>query len=167
MEGISMNVVICCSTRFERWLELWKTVLMLAGHRVHISNTPFFQDDHRVKEADEIVVLNPYGYVGSGVMSQIEAALLLNKKIRFLESWGKGFGVGENHHQYLQDSKIAHGLPADYVSPVDVPSFGMSEVTYSDLLGPPGEKRSSLIELVSVGEYALKRYGSSDKSYRS
>jgi hypothetical protein len=72
-----------------------------------------------------------------------------------LESWGAGLGIDSSHTQEAIDLARADGVGERTASPIDTfagRGSGFSNPWASDLLGPAGSLRSSIVDLVLVAE---------------
>ncbi|MBZ5758364.1 MULTISPECIES: hypothetical protein [Rhizobium] len=168
-------ITLCGSARFERLFKAWNEALTLAGHTVFsVAVYPsdksgvkqWYSDDQKadldaahlrkIAASDSIFVLNMYGYIGSSTLGEIEHAKRLGKKIYFLESWKAGNGVCDMHHEWLRDDMELDGLPRCSASPIDTMTSPHDPAIFSpwssDLLGPGGAKRSSLVNLTKAAE---------------
>jgi hypothetical protein len=168
-----MIVTLCGSTRFESWFHLWNKVLSLAGHCVfglgaYTSTNGGVRDWYtneqkatldavhaaKIKASDAVLVLNPFAYIGESTLREIGAAKETGKQLFFLESWGKGIGVGLNHYEWIQRAAAAHGVPVGFGSPID--TFHWPSPWDRGLLGPAGERRSGLVRLVDDHKESLR-----------
>lgn len=167
-----MIITLCGSARFEKHFKIWNEVLSLAGHEVFgLSAYPsdyagvksWYSDEQKIildqvhkrkiDASDAIVVLNVHAYIGDSTMSEIDHAFAKGKKVYPLENWAKGNGVDDMHHQSLHADKLAYGISADYVSPLDTHIKPFEEAArYSQLLGHAGRDRSALINRLRVLE---------------
>lgn len=102
MVGKYQVVTLCGSTRFKEEFLRQQKLLTLAG-KIVISvglfghsgdsealaeETKLMLDDmhkRKIDMADEILVINKDGYIGSSTKSEIEYALKTNKKVNYLE----------------------------------------------------------------------------------
>ena len=94
-------VVLCGSTRFKDEFEKVSRELTLSGYIVislsvysHYDNLNLNKDQinmltniqyQKIDMADEIYVINKYGYMGSGTIKEIEYAKSKGKVIRYME----------------------------------------------------------------------------------
>lgn len=171
-----MIITLCGSSRFESWFHMWNQALGMSGHvPISMCSYPSLHNgetnpeialgeevkrtlDHVHKQkidiSNAILVLNVFGYIGASTASEIYHAGAIGRRIYFLESWGKGFGVGRNHVVTLRKAKEAYGIPEDYVSPMDTSCY---PDLYS-LLPPAGMTRHSIIQFLEKKEREAYRY---------
>lgn len=171
-----MIITLCGSSRFEPWFHMWNQALGMSGHvpigmcsypSLHGGETnPGIALGEEVKTildrvhkqkidiSNAILVLNVFGYIGSSTASEIYHAKATDRKIYFLESWGKGLGVGRNHITTLRKAKEAYDIPEEYVSPMDTSSYS----DLYNLLPPAGPLRSSIIDFLERKKREAYRY---------
>jgi hypothetical protein len=161
-----MIITLCGSARFEPWFHHWNEILSLAGHCVFgLGVYPswkegdknwYSEEEKRVLDqvhigkianSDGIVVLNVFSYIGDSTMNEIEAARVHGKDVYFLESWGKGCGIGPNHFKEIREAALKY-IPKGYTSPIDT-SYRFENKAIVDLLGPAGQRRSDLIRRIN------------------
>jgi hypothetical protein len=160
-----MIITLCGSGRFEKWFHNWNKALSLSGHVVlGMSSYPsqnqgvkdwFSQEDKAVLDrvhkdkialSDVALFLNVFGYMGESTLSELAYAQRVKKTIFFLESWGKGCGVGGRHNPAYQSACEAYGVPFN-ASPVATHEIGNCWPT--ELLAHPcGPERTRLLKLV-------------------
>jgi hypothetical protein len=158
-----MIITLCGSARFEPWFHAWNEALSLSGHVVFgLASYPSLHDGekhwytheekrildevHRGKidASAAVVFLNVMAYMGESTLNEFAHAKAQKKQILFLESWGEGFGIGGNHHRWLQDAADRFGVNRG--SPIDTsiyPAMGLW-----DLLPPAGALRDGIIRRV-------------------
>lgn len=161
-----MIVTLCGSGRFEPWYKMWKLALAMAGHpafdlTAYPSDYGGVKDWYtpEVKEAMDgvhfkkmeasgaIIFLNVFAYLGTSSLKEFEYAKKLGKRILFLESWGAGLGIGVNHYDHIRASVKHYGVPSGFGSPIDTSVH--ETASFSDLLGPAGSSRSTIIEMLN------------------
>lgn len=162
-----MIITLCGSARFERQFWAWKKVLGLASHLVFdLVTYPALETNgkdwytvgqkqildalhlEKIHHSNAILVLNVCAYIGESTLTEIEHAQHLGRRIYALESWGLGYGIGNNHNSATRERKQSYGIDAAYVSPIDTSDF------YSplNLLGPAGANRSGLLKILEEGD---------------
>lgn len=167
-----MIITLIGSARFEPWFKAWNEALSLAGHLVF--SLPVYPSDKRegftdplagkqwyteeqkamldqvhkqkISRSDAVVLLNPFAYIGESTLSDVSWAKSLRCLIYPLESWGKGLGLSSMHHDSLHKAARRFGVEG-CVSPIDTTTRNLEEM-FSSLLGPAGENRSALIDLL-------------------
>lgn len=171
-----MIITLCGSARFEPWFHMWNEVLGLSGIPCFgLSAYPSqkvegkdwyteaqkirLDETHRNKIACStgILVLNVFGYIGESTMREIEFARANEKRTYFLESWGKGCGVGSLHNSLVRMSKEKYGIPRNYMSPIDTFECQSRPSPWSLPLGECGPYRSALVERIHSAEDAALR----------
>jgi hypothetical protein len=160
-----MIITLCGSARFEPWFHAWNEALSLSGHVVfglasypslHGGEKNWYTPEekavldgvHRGKIAAShtVLFLNVMAYMGESTLNEFIHAKVQGKRILFLESWGKGCGIGGNHHQWLRDAADRFGVNRG--SPLDTsvyPGMGLW-----DLLPPAGALRSGIVHRVEA-----------------
>lgn len=166
-----MIITLCGSARFEAWYHMWNEALGLAGHacfglcsypsmyageREWYSPEEKTELDHvhfdKIKVSDGVLFLNVMAYMGESTLREFAYAKALRKKIFFLESWGKGCGIGGNHYDEAQQAFARFGLKGGSpVSTVDWPAPW-------DLLGLAGDYRSKIVERLGKREVEALGY---------
>lgn len=168
-----MVITLCGSGRFEPWFLMWHEALALAGHAVfalasypsqHSADknwyTPeekkFLDDAHlmKIRHSDRVLFLNVFAYLGEFSLKEYEHAIsaYTAKKILFLQSWGMGFGVSGNHTKEMRAAAKAYGVPEGYGSPIDTSSSAFGNLWSPEILGPGGQRRSSIVERLTKAE---------------
>ena len=168
-----MIITLCGSARFESLFKVWNLALTLAGHTVFtISAYPsdragvktwyteaekqLLDAAHlrKINASEAIFVINRFAYIGESTMGEIEHAKARNKSIFFLESWGKCLGVGNYHQDSVRQAMVKIGLPDHSQSPIDTTTrvSGHVDPWASNLMGPSGELRSKLVNLIHSAE---------------
>lgn len=117
-----MIITLCGSARFEPWFHAWNEFLGLMGHSVfglssypsaHNGMRQWYSNEqkeildavHRDKIAisEAILVLNVFAYIGESTLAEIACAKTCGvPTIAYLESWGKGLGIGPNHRKDIR-----------------------------------------------------------------
>jgi hypothetical protein len=166
-------ITLCGSARFEHWFHAWNEALSLSGHVVFaLAAYPsqhagvknwYTPEDKEVLDAvhkgkidasHAILVLNAFAYIGESTLSEIDHAHSGRKTVYFLESWGKGLGISEDHSALIRMTAWEmFKVPKDYGSPID---------TFNDpgpwgLLPDAGRRRSAIVHAL---ETRLKPQGS-------
>lgn len=165
-----MIITLCGSTRFKPLFKLWNKVLSLSGHAVFsLGVYDWYSEEQKeildkvhkdkILHSDAIFVINFLSYIGESTLSEIKFAKEHSKEIYFLESWGKGCGIGSNHTDEYQDAaryytdvmdkhRILDGSPIDTVDRTKYPT---------DLLPDTGPYRSQLVnEIESTKNKLIK-----------
>jgi hypothetical protein len=172
----SQIITLCGSARFERLFKAWNEALTMAGHTV-FSLTAYPSDKAGVKQwyteeqktaldaahfrkieaSDAIFVLNLHAYIGESTLREIEYARKLGKAVYFLESWGKGHGIGGSHTDGAQRAAEADELALPTASPIDTTTrSGSKDPWASRLLGPAGPLRSAIVDLTKSAALAVQ-----------
>lgn len=158
---LNITITLCGSARFEPWFHLWNEALGLAGHSVfglcaypsqHDGNKDWYTPAEKetldqvhfrkIETSDAIVVLNVFAYFGESTRREIAHAREHGKGVYFLESWGQGLGIGDNHYKHVQEAAKRYGVL--YAgSPID--TFHPHGRDVYHLLGPAGERRSAIV----------------------
>lgn len=158
-----MIVTLCGSARFEPWFHCWNQALTLSGHLVftlgafpsqNLGRKEWYAPEQKVvldtvhkekiRASRAVLFLNVFGYLGASSLSELACAHDTGKELFFLESWGFGQGVTEDHDPALvKAARRALGGAFPYPSPIDATyrTFGYAH----DLLGLPGENRSAIV----------------------
>ena len=151
-----MIVTVCADERFRDWIQAWREALTLSGHLVFDEVVLSERADAYKTTCDKImlsnafVCLNVYAFMGPQTLAFVDFAEKHRKPVYFLESWGKGCGIGGNHKESVQRLKTQGlGIPADYMSPIDTTTWGKYPF---DLLPPAGILRSRLVRLLKEPE---------------
>lgn len=155
-----MIITLCGSARFEAWFHMWNEALSLAGHAVfglasypsaHKGEKDWYNEEEKVALDDAhidkidvsqaVLILNVFAYMGESTLREYKYARKEQKKIYFLEAWGEGNGIGENHLQNVQDAAarfgcLGRGSPISMCIPHSYPY---------DLLGDGGPARSRIV----------------------
>lgn len=163
----SQIITLCGSARFERLFKAWNEALTMAGHTV-FSLTAYPSDKagmkqwyteeqkaaldaahmRKIEASDAIFVLNRHAYMGESTLREVEHAHQLGKTIYFLESWGKGLGIGGSHTDEAQRAAQLDGLTLPTASPIDTTTrSGATDPWCSRLLGPASALRSAIVDL--------------------
>ncbi len=163
-----MIITLCGSTRFEHLFHAWNEALTLTGNTVfslavypstkggekgwYDAKTKRLLDAAHFRKIDAsegIVVINAFAYVGKSTINEVKYARQRGKKVFFVESWGKGFGVGHTHTDEYQALAKRYGA-FDKGSPLDTRTGvdGNVDIWMSDLLGPTGPLRSKVVDLI-------------------
>lgn len=164
-----MILTLCGSARFEPWFHAWNEALTLAGHCVfslaafpsqHAGDKDWYTPEQKlaldrahfakIAASDAIVVLNPYAYLGESTLREIKARA---EAAYFLESWGKGCGIGRNHGIEARAAARAFGVPVGFGSPIN--TFDRSAWD-PKLLGEGGAERGVLVEMIRVRTVAAE-----------
>jgi hypothetical protein len=166
-----MIITLCGSARFESWFHLWNKVLSLAGHAVFaLGAYPSMNSGgkdwytsaqkevldavhlDKIAASEAVLVLNPFAYIGESTLREIDFAMTQRKQQRkqlfFLESWGKGLGIGAMHTETIRKVARRFDVPVGYGSPIETCAFPSPWDRH--LLGPAGEERSALVRLVEA-----------------
>ena len=101
----------------------------------------------KMEASGAIIFLNVFAYLGTSSLKEFEYAKKLGKRILFLESWGAGLGIGVNHYDHIRASVKHYGVPSGFGSPIDTSVH--ETASFSDLLGPAGSSRSTIIEMLN------------------
>jgi hypothetical protein len=160
-----MIITLCGSARFEPWFHAWNEALSLSGHVVFgLASYPslhggeknwytpeekrILDEVHRGKidASDTVLFLNVMAYMGESTLNEFGHAKAAGKKILFLESWGKGNGIGGSHYKWLQDAFARLGLKGG--SPIDTSVYPGMGVW--DLLPRAGALRSGIVRRVEA-----------------
>lgn len=166
-----MIITLCGSARFEDWFHAWNEALTLAGHTVFslacfpsIKGAQAWYDEptkvaldaaHRRKidASEAIMVLNAFAYIGESTLAEIGYARDRGKQVYFLESWGEGLGIGENHFKEYRDRCRDYfgGRHASFpASPID--TFGGPSVW--SILGAGGSfERTAALRALPEGKF--------------
>ena len=172
-----MIITLCGSARFEAWFHMWNEALTLVGHCVFgLGSYPsmhpndggkdwYTPDQKRaldkvhfdkIDASDGVLFLNVFAYMGESTLRELDRANKLKKEVYFLESWGRGRGIGGNHYQCVQDAFARFGCHGG--SPVDtMSSFGGYRSVW-DLLGPAGAYRSAIVKRLRAREVEALGY---------
>ena len=168
-----MIITLCGSSRFESLFKVWNQALTLAGHTVFTLSA--YPSDHagvktwyteaekqlldaahlrKINASDAIFVINRFAYIGESTMGEIDHAKARNRKIFFLESWGLGLGVSNYHRDGVRQAMVKIGLPDHSQSPIDTTTrvSGHVDPWASNLMGPAGELRAKLVNLIHSAE---------------
>ena len=116
-----MIITLCGSARFEPWFHAWNEFLGLMGHCVFgLSSYPSahggkkhrysdaekqtLDEVHRdkINASDAVLVLNVFAYIGESTLAEIKFAKTCCITTAYLESWGKGCGIGPNHRKEIR-----------------------------------------------------------------
>jgi len=160
-----MILTLCGSARFERWFHAWNEALGLAGHAAfglcaypstHDGEKRWYSETQKkamdkvhldkIDASHAVLILNPYAYLGTSTMNELRYAEERGKEIFFLQSWGKGCGVGPNHFQSVRAAAESYGVPIGYGSPIDTTDY--PSPWDRGLVGPAGAMRSDIVEFV-------------------
>lgn len=168
-------ITLCGSARFEPLFKNWNEALTLAGHTVF--SLAVYPSDKGTKEwysqeikealdaahlrkievSDAVVFLNKSAYLGESSLHEYEYAKSKGKRILFLESWGKGFGISRHmHNDFAINETLAYGLSLPTKSPIDTTGF-RHDLLASDLFGPAGPARNNCNAIVA-NETAQSRH---------
>jgi hypothetical protein len=158
-------ITLCGSSRFEPWFRVWNTALGLAGHVplglcgypsefdgqkewYDTAQKAMLDSVHRTKimMSDAVLVLNVFAYIGESTLREIEQAQGQKKELYFLESWGEGCGIGPMHASALRNAAWRFNVP-NHASPIDTSKY--RDVWASELLGPGGKYRSSILTIIN------------------
>lgn len=166
-------VTLCGSTRFERLFHAWNKALTIAGNTVfslttfpsveggdrdwyteEVKNNLDVAHLRKIALSDAVVVLNRHGYIGESTMNEIRFAREQGKTLYALESWGEGFGITVRHT--LRHREQAHKDDCfGFRSPIPTFSPHFRDATGSDLLGPPGKTRSTLVVMLENARWTV------------
>ena len=168
-----MIITLCGSSRFEPWFLMWHESLALAGHAVfaltsypsqHGANKSWYTPEEKkfldqahllkIKHSDRVLFLNVFAYLGESSLNEFEYAVNIHgpKKVSFLQSWGMGFGIYANHTREMRAAASAYGVPEGYKSPIDTSSNAFANLWSPEILGPGGQRRSSIVERLTKAE---------------
>lgn len=143
-----MILTLCGSARFENHFKRWNEALTLAGHCVFSlavypsdrggkdwytpSQKQMLDLVHKAKidASDGVVLLNADSYIGASTLDEITWAVIKQKRIYALESWGEGCGPASS----------------PFGSPIDTSAFKY----ICDLLGPTSEFRTVMIHALKT-----------------
>ncbi len=153
-----LTITLCGSIRFLHLFDAWNEALSCAGHVVfHLGMRgrrpndadKFTLDDvhkRKIAASDAVLVLNRFAYIGESTMSEFEHAHGRDKEIRFLESWGKGQGIGRMHNDETRALAQSYGVPDGYGSPLNTSLF---RCWPHDWFGDAIARRGRLVQVVS------------------
>jgi hypothetical protein len=133
------------SSRFKAWFDLWKEALTDAGNTV--MDIDINNEEISMLNSDGICILNVLSYIGETTLRQFELARKLKTNIYVLETWAKGLG-NKSNLVGLQKIAINFNIDETYSSPVDTHIY--DKLIFSNLLGPHGLKRNSIIENIKI-----------------
>lgn len=161
-----MKITLCGSARFESHFKIWNEVLSLAGHTVYsLAVYPsdkrgikvWYTDEEKetldrvhkqkIENSDAAFILNVFGYVGPSTLSEIEFAVKHQKQLYAIESWGKGFGIGAEHHEHVY--KKCHEIIPDYQGASIDFTTNAGFMQPWDLLPEAGSRRTRLVEMLN------------------
>lgn len=170
-----MIVMLCGSSRFKPWFDVWLEALESAGHACFSSAAPRLggaseaeREAHarassvKIAASQAVLVLNPFAYMGEATLRDVMEARRQGRALYTLESWGYGLGYGAQVAPERVDAARHFRVPPGFGSPTDT-TWGESRAPW-DLLGPTGPTRASLVELIRRREAAL--IASAAASYR-
>lgn len=159
-----MIITLCGSARFEKLFHLWNEILTMSGHTVYgLAVYPSTKKGkkswytaeekkrldaahfRKIDASDAIFVLNHFAYLGESTLAEIKYAENAGKTVYFLESWGKGNGIGPNHNKDYQRRAAKLGL-LDFGSPIDTCLYCYKEPW--DLLPEAGAFRSKMVKTI-------------------
>lgn len=163
-----MIITLCGSARFEPFFKSWNLALTLSGHTVfslaaypsdkkckkdwYDQNEKMLLDQahfRKIAASDAIFVINAFAYIGESTSNEIMYANTLGKRIIYLESWGKGLGVGDSHS--LEHRALAMNFNLSI--PTRSPVCTVDLTTYpTDLLCKAGPLRYKLVESLNYTE---------------
>jgi len=167
-----MIITLCGSARFEAWYHIWNKALTLSGHCVFgLGSYPsregskdwYTEEDKAVLDAvhkgkisasHAILVLNVGAYIGESTLSEVVYAKTQNKDLHFLESWGEGLGISDNHSEDYRDSlrkffvQNSTGIAYFPASPID--TYGHHSPW--TLLPEAGERRNRIVHWIKSEE---------------
>ncbi len=156
-------ITLCGSARFEEHFHIWNKVLTLSGHTVFaLTAYPSIEGSkdwytldvkkrmdaahmRKISASHAIFVINRLAYIGESTLNEIDFARSLEKKVYFLESWGRGCGIDlggvrhTDHVRALAKKYDVYGLGS--------PIRTCDDPDYSCLLGPYDPYVSELCEL--------------------
>lgn len=162
----SRIITLCGSARFERFFHAWNKALTVSGHTVftltafpsvegdknwYAPNTKHLLDRahfRKIQASDGIFVLNRNAYIGESTLREITFARHEDKKVYFLESWGRGCGIGASHNQEARNQIKEDNIPAGYRSPINT-SLSRANKSYVDLLPNDPAHRQLALSFVS------------------
>jgi hypothetical protein len=158
-----MIITLCGSARFEPWFHAWNEALSLSGHCVfglgvypsHKGTKDWYtleeknildlvhQDKITVSRA--ILVLNVFAYIGESTLNEIAFARANSTETYFLESWGRGLGIGDDHFEHIQAARDLYRVPRGFGSPIVTAACNMNKMAL-DLLPDGGPLRSTIVD---------------------
>jgi hypothetical protein len=161
-EIFKMIITLCGSARFENHFHTWNEALSLSGHCVfglgsypsfHAGEKNWYTQEEKtildavhkgkIETSHAILVLNAFAYLGESTLSEIAFAREKKKDVYFIESWGKGCGIGTYHSARVREQAASFGVK-DYGSPIDT-SASLRNRQPWDLLPPAGALRTSIV----------------------
>jgi len=96
----------------------------------------------KIDASDAVLFLNMFAYLGESSLNEFKHACQKQKAIFFLESWGRGLGIGENHKQTYKDACARFNVPWG-ASPIATSEF--RGVWSPALLGDSSNRRSNIV----------------------
>lgn len=165
-----MIVTLCGSARFEPWFHAWNEALGLAGHAsfglcAWPSRKGGWKDWYtaeqketldrvhrdKIDASDAILVLNVFGYLGESTLREVAyAEEVQNIPAYFLESWGKGCGIGPSHEESYRRAAAGYGVPERFGSPIA--ACDRPDAWRASLLGPAGSRRTAIVRFLEEEE---------------
>lgn len=176
-----MIITLCGSARFERHYHAWNKILTLSGHTVfgltaypstEGGNKDWYDDEtkrlmdqahfRKIAASDAAFFINRFAYMGESTIREVKFAMDNQKKVYFLESWGRGLGInaaGCRHNHLITARCRDYGLGDRTLSPMNTTSgctlrvpvhqgrYQVHDIYAGDLLPPGGALRSRLIEI--------------------
>lgn len=158
-----MIITLCGSARFEDWFHAWNEALSLSGHCVFglgcypswkRGEKNWYTEEEKtildavhkgkISSSHAIFVLNAFAYLGESTLSEIAFAREKRKDVYFLESWGRGCGIGVHHKAALRSFAATLKVPVGFTSPIDTSASAWNRQPW-DLLPPVGKLRTSIV----------------------
>lgn len=131
-------LIICDHSKLKSHLDTWEKICTLSGHSL--------VERGNVKGAEGILLINYLAHISPFDLKLVEEALLYDKRLYALESWGRYNGIRPNHFQHIRDEVKELGISGISLIDTTAPRFK----PWHELLPPPGEKRSTLVQMVEV-----------------